>query len=471
MFAWRHLQMSPLGAYVRGAGPDRAALPLSLLKSIHRDGYQSFLREWAGLLDKEAPLDAFGRKRMDDLLNAAADFDNTGQYDCTAFVEFVRGYETREPPTGSAVRVMTVHQAKGLGFDAVILPELMGQSVTGGGQPGFIISRHRTDSARWALKMPRRMVAENDPVLAAELKAYDEDECFEELCVRYVAMTRARRGLYMITSYPGPTAKSMDHGALIKTRLAGDMKPASGPVAVLAGEETTCLYERGKRSWYTSKTPAPAAPAPVPRIADDFPGKKSVRMPLRHIEPSEETEHVRKASWLFNPEARDVLSFGSAIHELFQAVEWSDDADVDELVSRWAERSPVSDEVKRDVGRQFADAFPGGEIAQLLRRPEEDTELWRERHFEMVMDDRLIAGAFDRVTIRRDSYGKPVSAVIVDYKSDRIAGDSELEKAVKTHRPQLTLYRRALAAMLGMSESKVAAKLAFTRPGKVVDVQ
>ena len=60
-----------------------------------------------------------------------------------------------------------------------------------------------TGALKWVLPMPRRSVAECDPMLAEQIGKCDAESAFEELCVLYVAMTRARAGLYLITSFQG----------------------------------------------------------------------------------------------------------------------------------------------------------------------------------------------------------------------------------------------------------------------------
>ncbi|PIU56828.1 MAG: hypothetical protein COS88_02420, partial [Chloroflexi bacterium CG07_land_8_20_14_0_80_51_10] len=151
---------------------------------------------------------------------------------------FVESYQLHELAAEDAVRVMTIHQSKGLGFDIVILPDLQGRSITRADSTDFVAARDPiTDRPLWALRMPRRTVAQNDPVLAAQLQASDETACFDALCLLYVALTRAKQGLYMITSFPGKNAKTVTSATLLKAQLAGEPNPKDGPPIRINGEE------------------------------------------------------------------------------------------------------------------------------------------------------------------------------------------------------------------------------------------
>ena len=66
----------------------------------------------------------------------------------------------------------------------------------------------------------------------------------------------------------------------------------------------------------------------------------------------------------------------------------------------------------------------------------------------MVLGDELISGVFDRVHLFADS------AEIIDFKTEK-AG----EEAADRHRPQLQLYRSALAKLTGLEESAISSQL------------
>jgi ATP-dependent exoDNAse (exonuclease V) beta subunit len=72
--------------------------------------------------------------------------------------------------------------------------------------------------------------------------------------------------------------------------------------------------------------------------------------------------------------------------------------------------------------------------------------------------------------VLRDERGVPGRAIITDYKSNRISRAAEFERAIRVYRPQLELYRRALAAILGLAEARIGLQILFTRAGRVCEV-
>ncbi|MFA4836820.1 MAG: 3'-5' exonuclease, partial [Dehalococcoidia bacterium] len=465
--AWRHLQMSPLGQYLEYKGLDRSALPPALLREIQSNGFGPFLRHWGDILNTVHPLDGFGRKRLADLIDAAGQFDSGGSRDSNEFLLFIESYEIHELAAGNAVRVMTVHQSKGLGFDIVILPDLQGKAIDKAEENDIDLVVAREDESNrplWALKMPRRLISRSDPALAGQVQIADETACFDALCVQYVAMTRARYALYIVTSFPGKTATALTPAAFLKSQLG---KGEAFGVA----NASPLLYETGERDWYTkvSITERVSEPAELPQLAGDFARQPSQRRRLVRVVPSAQVERVQSAGSLFERGYREGLDFGAAIHELFAGVRWIEDTDIDRLIGNWSLKSSAEDEFKGRVIEHFRKAVLADEIREALSRPEVKTELWREKGFEIVLGDRWVTGVFDRVVIFRDADGKPQKATIIDFKSDEIP-EAELAEAVRRYRPQLSLYGEALSRMLGLDRAQVTLRLILTATGKVVDL-
>ena len=117
------------------------------------------------------------------------------------FVASVRQQRVPDPSSAN-VRVMTIHAAKGLQFDAVVLPEL-DASLTGRA-PAFVVARDPASLnvsfvCRYANESVQKLLSPNEQ-LAFE---HDRKQRVEEsLSLLYVAMTRAVYGLYLFV--PGP---------------------------------------------------------------------------------------------------------------------------------------------------------------------------------------------------------------------------------------------------------------------------
>lgn len=472
-FAWRHLQMSPLDAFFAERKWTRDRLPLILLRDLHEQGVQGFIRRWGERLDALHPLEPFGRKRLRDLVDAAGEF--SGRDHLHAFLSFIDRYQTHEPGSDHVVRVMTIHQAKGLGFDVVMLPDLQStnHSMISAGHIDFVTARDEdTNRPLWALKMPRKIIAQHDPVLAEQVRIEDENACFDELCVLYVAMTRAKRALYLVTGFAGKTSVSITPAAFLKTQFQGTANPELGERFPLNGSEAVVLYETGTRDWYEEipYEDDPRMSTEAVTIPEDFIKKPSRRKRLMHVSPSLATDNEEPADLLFAPRLHQSLELGTAVHELFERLGWVDEEDVLSIVEAWQTVTAASDTVQEQAVNQFRNALNTRKIRELLSKPEMETELWREQSFEMVLADEWITGVFDRVHIIRDESDNVIRAVIIDYKSNEVITEQEIDEAAEHYRPQLELYQRVLMKMLKLGPANIDLKLVFTRPGRVCEL-
>ncbi len=471
--AWGHLQMSPLKTKLPFNGPEREMLPQRLLKDIQSGGFQAFLREWGAVLGRTCPLDDFGRKRLGDLIDAAGAFDANGSHDINEFLRLIVEHRIQEAVSTNAIRVMTIHQSKGLGFDMVVLPDLQGSSLTTASDIDPTLARDsQTGHPLWILKTPRRLIARNDPVLTEQIKVADETACFDALCVQYVAMTRAKAALYMITSFPGKTSKAMTPAALLKARLASEPNPKDGPRIPIGDEDVVCLYEAGVRDWYRHIPTAEAATPPqeVPLPTADFARQLSRRTRLARVLPSAQLDEAKNAGALFTRSYHERLDLGSALHELLAGISWIEETDIEAVIEGWNQRSRADGEFKQHVNAKFRQAIAPDAVREALSRPTGKAILWREKCFEVILEEKWITGSFDRVIIIHNEESKPLNATIIEFKTDEMAEDADTAQAALRYRPQLTLYAKALAKMHGIGPDRITLRVVFTDPGMVIDL-
>ena len=159
---------------------------------------------------------------------------------------------------------------------------------------------------------------------------------------------------------------------------------------------------------------------------------------------------------MFEAGGSDAVSFGLAVHNVFEQVEWADDTTPASL-EPFRERMP---EAVAEVERCLADEI----LAKRLVQPEGDVQLWRESAFDVVTDNEMISGVFDRVHLFADR------AEIIDFKSDRVGDQASMKKAAERYTPQMTTYRQALAKLTGMAEQKISIRLIFTHTARVVEL-
>ena len=123
--------------------------------------------------------------------------------------EFGQGLEVPERARPGAVQVLTIHTAKGLEWDRVFVP-----FVVGGGFPSTQVRDRWTSNAK-AFPYPLRGDADSLPQLAewsskglsALVEEFKADDFMEEVRLAYVAFTRARRALHVSGHWWGRTQK------------------------------------------------------------------------------------------------------------------------------------------------------------------------------------------------------------------------------------------------------------------------
>jgi ATP-dependent helicase/nuclease subunit A len=109
-------------------------------------------------------------------------------------------------------------------------------------------------------------------------------------------------------------------------------------------------------------------------------------------------------------------------------------------------------------------------LAEVFAHPSGPAEVWRERPFEVVLDENWITGVFDRVVIERSATGQVARVAVIDFKTDRAADGAEIARARDRHAEQLNLYRRVAAVLAGVSVSRVTCQLVFTGLRRAVPV-
>jgi len=173
-------------------------------------------------------------------LDAVAEREQSGEWDGVGDLAALvaRLYAASDTAAGDAVQVMTIHRAKGLEFDAVILPSL-GRARRRGEEPllSYVEWPDETDGARLLLAPIRAPEADDPSVLGAWIRALQGCRVERErVRLLYVAATRARAALYLLGSLEASVPGSLPaprHGSLLASLwpaigLAFPAEPESG---------------------------------------------------------------------------------------------------------------------------------------------------------------------------------------------------------------------------------------------------
>jgi ATP-dependent helicase/nuclease subunit A len=428
--AWEHVCATPLAKTLfqkACALPREQGVPLvsqRVLEDVSRLGLPRALSSYIEALGGSGT-DSFTQTRLEALLQAATQFTASADPETTLsdFTAFVDAFTTRDVADTSTVKILTIHRSKGLGFDLVIVP---------------VIEHHGIDASRpdevlcgpdntWLLTHPGQQLIAADAVLAEASRRTLNNEVFEALCVNYVAMTRAKRALFvLLKSAPKTHSEALYFSNHIESTLGG-----------------TLPWTLGDPDWFTHAHPVSVSAAPQQTVMT-YPRPK--RQHIRRVTPSSGVHYGRAASELFTPQLGQLAAErGTRLHASLSKIEWLEDNAVQ-----------PADISKDDLDLTRASAFR----AALIRSPCV-VDLWRETSFELVFDDQWISGTFDRVVFFEEQGRR--TAEVLDFKSNR-RRDNESEQAFanrmrETYASQMTSYRQALTHLSGISARDIRCTL------------
>lgn len=480
-----HLAHSPLGpplgivCHLDDAAAIRGALLVR--GQLSDQGYGAVIFGWRELLRTHCSQRELSR--LDQLVELAFDFQPRATLRPGDFVRFAETQRVSDP-TSANVRVMTIHQAKGLQFDVVVLPELDAPLV--GQLSSFAVHRPTpTSDIDRVCRNARESVRKLFP--GPIQKMFDDDvdrTANESLCVLYVALTRAIHAMYMIVapSHRGEKGPPQTYAGVLRVALRDDT-PAL---------PQTCLYEHGNPAWYestrTTRGPSwselPAAARPAVRLAP--PGDRRQRGWERTSPSLLEGGARVKLSSLFDRSGEPARLRGTLIHALFEQIEWLDRHRPETDRLRQVAAEILRGNSTLDAGRLVAEfermlSWPA--VARVLQQesyplPEHGAglgqlELVVRNEFPIAFraDSRLISGNIDRLVLL-SSGGAPVAADIIDFKTDLFPANDMQARQEKTefYRPQIDAYRQSIATMFRISPERITARLVFVGAGEVQDL-
>lgn len=415
-----HFLVSPLGRCLVGEGSDEvlSQFRASALCLAAEQGFAAVIHHWMERLDKEQAVDT-GKIAV--FAEAAMEFDaqRLASDDWHSFLNHLTHYTRQENEVPGAVRVMTVHKAKGLGMDMVILPELGGaQGLSQLRLSGVSIIRDEKGKVLWGLELPREEICEEDEVLRAARDAMKADAAFEEFCVFYVAMTRAKHAVYCLFAEKR------------KYKNAARWLMRTFP----SGTEGDVVREMGDAQWFQGiEKQVSKKPTLIAGKSLHFPTPTE---PAEQLSPSYENHAVRVSKFFGDEEAREL---GIEVHSLLAQITW-----LEELLPF----RPGSQKAKELV-EEF---LKSSRAVSIFQKPKEKMLLWREKSFDVETEGRLLRGVFDRVHILLDEQERPRAVRIYDFKTDKKSND-----LLSKYQGQMTAYIRAVAQLLDLEESKIEA--------------
>jgi ATP-dependent helicase/nuclease subunit A len=421
-------------------GRKRAGRVLSVLEEVLPQRGRIPLRQlvegaWLAL-GGPACLDGAGIDDAGAVLDLLDDLDHGGDLlPFEAFAERLgRLYASPDPEGDDSLQVMTIHKAKGLEFDTVILPGL-------GRRPKGIDA----PLLRW-LELPSSGLLlapvapldgqSRDPIYDAIGSLENEKSDYETARVIYVAATRARKRLHLL-----------GHSRI---RAGGEPAPDSGSFLERLWPIVSDNYSGIEPpSAGEGMEGRPAAPAlrrlPVDRQLPPLATSvvELASMPIRPSEIRDEADDVGPG-----PAYREQRAVGTVIHLLLEKIaedtgNWTLDrvnSEASAVAHSLARQGVASDRMEKAcalVLSALANTLQGERGRWILHPHAEGAS---EIALSGVLDDRLIHAKVDRTFVDRDGV-----RWIIDYKTSDPQGrerEAFLAEEGERYQGQLTAYKR-----------------------------
>jgi ATP-dependent helicase/nuclease subunit A len=464
-----HNDFRALRGRVRGASAS-----VALEEAIRTFGYEAAC---AAHLDGPAMLANLGKIRRQ-----VRDMGSASPLEAYAELERTRELLTDEavaPLVGTeddVVVLTTIHQAKGLEWPVVCLPNL--QQPPKNEPPGF--------SARHGTLLCKALDENGEPVPTFSVRAIVEELAerarAEERRLLYVALTRARERLILSASVKERASGSRDRTfdeskpfeplAFLQVNTdrtlidEGDHDCGSYSTSVRYVREDVIertVYQGGKPLAATWTPPQGGVPEPVAAPISALPLSLKVtellayrRCPqvyrFSHELEIEENVH-RRGRVRGGGRARKVspVELGTIVHALLERVRF-DAPDRSAEIARLVADQPEA--IRAALARMLGGVLDG-EIGRAIATA---ARVEREWPFAMRIGGVLVEGVIDLAVLSHD--GK---WTVVDYKSNDFSRSGRLEYLVDYYTPQLELYAMALARA-GLGEVAECALVFLTGP-------
>jgi len=445
----------------KAAGEDGEAW--EFLRELRRDivdrGLAEVMSGWTANKKWREAGTAHDRMRCGQLVESARAFDEGGGGRLAEFVRRVRT-ERVENPRAAQVRVMTVHGAKGLEFDRVILADLDRGLSTGGRDK---VKVRVLEEENRAVILP----SEDDAGFLGMgdlVEKVKGEDFMEALSVLYVGLTRSKRELEVVVG--GPRKKeNLNLGKILRSQWGWPEAQAEGELEVVDSKAEKFLGPK--------KAAVPADPGVAEKVGT-APRKAEVRLELESPSAREGGGKVR-LSHVISQNSGRALDRGTRIHAWLSRIEWQEGKGPE--ARRWVEETPElwwgmeEKEVAKEAEEVAGQVKKGMEWVFGKKEWEKrwsgvaELEVWREKSFAVVWErdgqTQVLTGTFDRVVVARDGKGKAVGAEVVDFKTDQLEGEKERKERAEYYRPQLEAYAEAVSKLTGLGREKVTTRIAW----------
>lgn len=430
-----HVFSSPLGKILRSNYGDNSNIWTGCRNLVAEEGIATLMFSLVGPLRQAGVLNVFLEERLELMLRAAVKYDETGGHDLDEWIAKLESLVRREFSSRGALQVMTVHKAKGLEFDVVVLPDIGTQAFDDPSKTELLKFKDQSGRVAQVMLPGKRDLMEADPELKRHFDSWASDQCYERFCNLYVGLTRAKEATYVLLPKEAASKpkNKRRYDLWIREAIQSDPLPAQ---LMWNGNEWSGNYAIGDSDWFLRR---PMVDHGEERTAASQPlGKPVARR--RRSSPSKTKSVGEKAV-----HENLGVAFGNVVHEIFQAIEWIDG------------NPPVIPDSR--AGKVVSQLLSEPSIRHIFENRKGKVTLFREQAVEAIYAGEWISGVVDRLHV------SPDSVEVIDFKTDVVEKSSEL---VDRYHTQMTTYRQILELIYPSKEVRLC--LVSTHLAEVIEL-
>jgi len=398
-------------------------------------------------------------RNFEKFFKIATEFDDKGIYSPFEFIEYVENLSQEsdkeslaflDTENSDAVKIMTIHAAKGLEFEAVFIPALDYQLYKNN-SANFIYDTSMDDSARLGLCL--KTSETQDMFTEIENKKKIENK-YEEFRILYVGITRAIRFL----SLSGVEKKNNKNTILDELKklplheyeeitssfkdYIHDSKETMNDKQSTEIEIEKIIRNINHNVDYNSKSTVSISKY---RTFKDCPQKYYYKYVLR-IDDSKLNKDIDLEDYKDIPENDtsdlekvDALKIGSFVHEVLEDLALNKEIDIEQRIQK---HFGQIEENQRKRIKKLIDNF-----LKIENNGKTDKSLQTEVEFRVsLLDSSLVLyGIIDRVDFYEENGVKKID--IIDYKTNRVNGADDENNIKKYYLPQFVAYNYAIKKM------------------------
>ncbi|HMI41913.1 MAG TPA: double-strand break repair helicase AddA [Sphingomicrobium sp.] len=396
------------------------------------------------------------RDPIDELVSSALDYERTEIASLDRFLAWFASGDVeikRDPSAPSnAVRVMTVHGAKGLEAPVVILADATSDPAKVGGVSRILDLPLPGGTGTAPLLRPRKHeMVEPFATIATEEKARDLEEHWRLL---YVGLTRASERLIIAGVQPATRIADDSWYARAERALAGlgaawaaeehvgeviDYRGAIPPRAVRPRAARTQPEPPFLPAWLRQPAPVEARPP-------------------RPLSPSALTEDAESAPPP-SPAQRQAARRGTLLHALFERLPGVEPGERHAAALRWLECSAgvAEPDIRQEIASAACDIIADPRFADLFG----EDSLAEAPIAATLPDGRVVAGKVDRLLVTAEAVR------VIDFKTGRSVPENA-QSIPPSHRAQMQAYSEALGVIF--PGRRIEAVLLYTAAPKLISL-